>query len=262
MLFTRYLLVLLLAGGTLIGCASEKEEAGAVDVLLPALKEHVSHHDNGCVSKRFTYYLDEEGGHVKHGLWKTYTRKGQLGHQVEYRDGERHGESMRFHADGALAKRGSWDHGKETGPWQAWHQGGELQWNATYREGRIVGKRMWWSGYGLRVTRRETYDVNGKLAKMEGWRWDRSKGKNAKSFEGSYKNGLMHGTWTYWFPDGRVKAVGEWKESKPWGGICAVPAGGEIGSLGGFVVFKEFKDGTDLGQATLPPDPQPKPKDK
>lgn len=251
------MLLLLLAAALAFGCGADHARTADNDVSLRALKEHVGTYPGGQVMERFSYYADSSGEKVRHGLRKHYFDDGSLHIQSEYVDGEEHGEAFAFYSDGGLERHESWSHGKATGLWQGWHQTGELAWNATYRDGNIVGSKDFWMN-GV-VNARETYDNNGGLTKREVWypyypnaEATNTKIRHGKRSEGTYRNGLPHGTWTYWHKDGRVKAVGEWKDGKPWSGVCAVPAAGDAGSWGGLASFHNFKDGADLGPAALP----------
>ena len=77
--------------------------------------------------------------------------------------------------------------------------------------------------------------------------------------EGNYKKGQQDGIWTYWFEDGRVKAVGEWRDGKPWSGVCGVPLAGDAGSWAGLMRFEEYRDGVYVGPVVLPLGPETPP---
>lgn len=258
-----FILTLCLVGVVLAaGIQGAPRTSSAAVPAVPAvsLKEEVEYYPGGQVHERHTYYLTPLGRRVKHGLSKAYRKNGHLFYQEEYRHGLMDGEIFRFHFDGALASHTRWVRGKRTGLAQGWYQGGELRWQATYRDGKIVGEKLWIDDGA--VVCKETYGADGKLAKKVGlYPWVRGK-ERIKRYEGNYRSGVMHGAWTFWYSDGSIKSVGEWKDGKPWSGICATPAAGDAGSWGGILVFNEYKDGKNLGRAKLPPEPKARPKAK
>lgn len=208
-------------------------------------REEVTYYPNGQMHQKSAYVLDIWGNKNFQGPRTCWYSNGQVWLKVEYKDGLHHGEETIWHPNGTVACRGFWDNGKETGLWQAWQLDGDKAWEATYKNGQIAGQKTYY--LDGKVHRVDIYDNDGYLEKVTQWHAD-----GAKDFEGSLKKGEKDGTWTYWLPDGTVKAQGEWKEGKPWNGVCSVPAPGDAGSWGGILYFKVYKNGVEIGPATLP----------
>ena len=239
-------------------CAQGQPKKGSAALPTVTLMEEVTHHPGGKVHRSYTYYRDRAGRPVKHGLYKVYLPSGQLLLQQEYRDGLMDGEEFRFHSagpcKGALASHTRWEQGKMTGLAQGWQGTGELWWKVTFRDGKVDGTKRWYLD-GARVGQ-DFYDDDGKQTRRVRL-YPLVRGKDwVAEFDGSYRGDVMHGTSTFRYSDGSIKAVGEWKDNEPWSGVCGTPVAGDAGSAGGILEFNEYKDGKNLGRAKLPPEPK------
>ncbi len=70
----------------------------------------------------------------------------------------------------------------------------------------------------------------------------------------NYINGTKHGMEYAFNEKGRVRAVGEWRDGKPYSGWCLDIAIGDAGSAGGLYQFYHFKNGemTEKGTNDMP----------
>ena len=58
------------------------------------------YHENGLISETGYYATSDYTKSMKHGLWKTYYRDGQLRTTGEYAKGIRHGQWIKYYSDG------------------------------------------------------------------------------------------------------------------------------------------------------------------
>lgn len=229
---TRISILSVVAATVMCGCTCQNE---------------TKYYDNGRPHETTTFYMGLLGNHIEHGPCTAWYDNGQMWRQVEFRNGLKEGEFTEWYSDGTKSEHGYWKKGRETGLWKAWHRTGEKRWEAVYKEGRIIGNRTFWSND--KMERVDYYGDDGVIDKLE-----TLYPNGDKAIQGNYSRGQKHGSWTYWFPDGRIKASGEWKDGKPWSGVCAIPVPGDAGSWGGIEVFKVYKDGVEIGRASLPAD--------
>lgn len=228
------------------GCRSTSHQSdGNQASSHRAVQEKTTYFSNGRPRKKVTFSRDSVGHIIVDGRQSEWYDNGQVWMEIDYKDGVMDGERTEWYTDGTKKMYGMHHKGKETGVWQAWQPTGDKMWEVTYKEGKIVGNKTFW--INDKVVRIEHYDNDGVIDKMEAWLVN-----GAKTCHGSYKGGRQDGTWTYWYPDGRVEASGEWKNDKPWSGICSIPAAGDAGSWGGLATFRLYKDGVDVGPASLP----------
>jgi len=229
------------------GCGgSDRQHEGNQASSRVGLQEEMTYYGNGRPKKRILFYRDSVGHIVVDGRQAEWYDNGQVWMETDCKDGRVDGEQTEWYSDGTKKMYGIHRNGKETGVWQAWQPTGEKMWEATYKDGKIVGSKTWWMKDN--VVRVEHYGKDGVINELETW------GDNgAKECRGSYTGGEQDGTWTYWYLDGRVKAIGEWKNGKPWSGICLIPAAGDAGSWAGLGTFRLYKNGVDVGPAVLPP---------
>ncbi len=62
---------------------------------------------------------------------------------------------------------------------------------------------------------------------------------------------VRHGPTIFLNTTGTVIAEGEWRDDKPWSGVCWIPAFGDAGSWGGVGRFERFEEGRSLGQVPV-----------
>jgi antitoxin component YwqK of YwqJK toxin-antitoxin module len=187
-----------------------------------------------------SYVTGRNGKAVQHGPAIEYLEDGQKRQEVNYANGKRNGQITEWDAvSHEVIRQGAFKDGNETGLWTWWHVGGEKAAECTYKDGRIMGKKIYWL-WG-KVSAEKVYNEAGDLVQTTKW-YD---GETMRE-RGTYKDGKKDGTWTYWSKDGTIKAEGVWKKGLPWSGTCGVPVAGDAGSWGGLQTFHKFKDGKKL----------------
>ncbi len=197
---------------------------------------------NGALSEQIIGHIDKNGTEVRDGVQMQWYENGKIWRRIEYKNGQRDGGFIEWYPDGTKAKQGQYLHDQEEGNWEAWQPDGTRAWQAQYRSGKIAGQKLYWSAEKL--IRRETYE-NGVMTMLETW-FD----SGMRESLGHYQKGKQHGAWTYWSPSGAVKAVGQWKDGRPWEGICCVPVAGDAGSIGGLVTCHTYNEGRVVAEAT------------
>ena len=73
----------------------------------------------------------------KEGLWVRYHDNGQLLRKETYEDGKEEGPWVWYYDNGQLKDEGTFKDGKEDGPWDAYHEDGTVneQRTGTYKNG-------------------------------------------------------------------------------------------------------------------------------
>jgi len=159
-----------------------------------------------------SFYV-KNGKRVLHGTQRSWFKDGQLHRETEYVDGRRHGRMTEWYANGHKAREGTYQNGYPIGLWQEWDEGTGTKYREAIFDSECSCQEIFWY-------------LDGSIA-----------------VTGAYRKGWKHGTWTYWNRDGTVKAEGEWRDGKPWQGMCGIPATGDAGSIGGILVFQEYRNG-------------------
>jgi len=162
--------------------------------------------------KEESFYI-KNGKHVLHGTQRLWFENGQLHRETEYVDGLPQGRMTEWYTNGRKAKEGAYQNGYPIGLWQEWDEKTGAKCREAVYDSECSSQQTFWY-------------PDGSIAVI-----------------GAYRKGWKHGTWTYWNRDGTVKAEGEWRDGKPWQGMCGIPATGDAGSIGGILVFQEYRNG-------------------
>lgn len=218
-------------GGTNVDLASHDENV--------VLKTHEEKWGNGNVKDRYTYYLDGDGAKVRHAKSVEWFENGQRRLELEYSHGKLNGGMIEWYPDSQMAEVGAWKKNQKEGTWTKWHPLGDKAWECTYAGGLIIGQKTYWSDG--KVIMVKVFDEKGNRTETTQWH---ENGK--KSVQGTFTDNKKHGTWTYWDYQGKTKARGEWKDGKPWDGLCAIPAAGDAGSWAGITRFVRYKKGMEI----------------
>ncbi len=99
---------------------------------------------------------------------------GQAEGEVEFRDGEPHGESTVWYLNRQKAAEGQYRHGKMEGEWTFWYDTGHKREEGEYRDGKKHGKWLSWDEEGGKQAERE-YE-NGKMVKEKLFNYDKMRG--------------------------------------------------------------------------------------
>ncbi len=174
---------------------------------------------------------------------------GEVWRQVEYLQGEPHGEFTEWAPDGELIAKERFDHGRREVVQVEWYAPGVKKTEALYsiaRE-RVEVELDWWAGvHRIKVTGREGKDLrngpyitwhrNGQMAMQGKYVDDQPDGKfhfwhpnGQKAIEGEYVGGLQTGRWTWWHENGvrqiqgafeRGAQEGQWSWWSPEGKLA------------------------------------------
>lgn len=145
---------------------------------------------------KYTGKLSEAGNFVnnnKNGLWKNFAFR----FEEEYKDGQKHGKYIGYHADSTLALRSAYINGKLDGKYESWHKNGKPKEVAIYKAGILNGERKIWYDDGKPQASGKY--INGVA---EGIFRFYSGNKRTLTHEANFKNGKLEGRERQWNYDG------------------------------------------------------------
>lgn len=119
----------------------------------------------------------------------------------------RHGRLLRYHRNGRLALHASYRDGRPTGVWR-WYD----------EDGRLLRSAVPQGDYEEVITGRELDNPNSVYRDLKG----------RKIAEGLRKYDQPHGEWTYYYPDGSVRARGRFVNGLPDGRWTVFYASGQV----------------------------------
>jgi antitoxin component YwqK of YwqJK toxin-antitoxin module len=206
---------------------------------------------------------------IQDSTQELWSEKGKLTNRTRFSDGQKNGLSQEWYPNGNRKAEGYFLNDLESGAWTSWFEDGKLQARGNFLLGQPEGSWETWYPNGKPASKgaykngREDgswlfYYPNGSLKSEEIWkegaldqvlRCLHPKGKklspgslkngegNLKTYdnegflegEGPMKKGYPNGTWTYYFPTGRVMAtgklqqgqrIGKWQFRKPDGSLA------------------------------------------
>lgn len=199
------------------------------------LHTHETRWGNGQLKESYTYCLGIAGSEIRHGKSNIWSYTGSKSSSIEYVKGVKQGLQVSWYSNGSKRLEGRWAHNKKVGVWTGWNPSGEIDWQCTYRDSKIDGKKTYWNNN--QVTKEEVYNKDGNKIEVICWHE-----KDKKWLHGYFRNGKKYGKWTYWDKQGNIEAIGEWKDGKPWNGLCAIPMeGGRSMSI--FSKLVQYADG-------------------
>jgi uncharacterized protein len=161
------------------------------------------------------------------GLWKFYSKQGQLKSESEYLDNGNTANVKMFHSNGKLAAEGLYRNKLREGTWYFYGIDSDTIPLITeiYSKGKREGKAIhrYFTGQifetytysnGLKNGRWEQFYPSGKLKGQGAYRQDSLQGpvtyfyENGRLYmDGFYVADLRHGTFTYYHENGKVKMV-------------------------------------------------------
>lgn len=163
------------------------------------------YNDNGVL---ISEGIVDEGGN-RRGPWKDFSPSGGLTAEGIYTDSRRTGTWKFYNPDGKLEQAGSYLNGRIDGTWRWYYPTGELLREEDYFQGRRDGTYTEYTRTG-EVIASGTYadgERNGE--------WKITAGDNTE--EGTYLLGLRDGLWRSWYPNGKLRFKGEFKQGNPEG---------------------------------------------
>jgi antitoxin component YwqK of YwqJK toxin-antitoxin module len=170
---------------------------------------------NGAKFKKGDFSEDE-----KHGKWETWYENGVLLMTGDYHNGKEHGEWLNYWENGKLKNRSTFKKGELNGQWESYFPTGKLKLLGFYKNGF---KNKIWTEFFENGSPKDliTYKVVKKKSKikygpMKGhYVYESVKDGKSISFsnkdfkkteEGTFKNGEKHGTWSAYYPGGKITA--------------------------------------------------------
>ena len=163
------------------------------------------YNDNGVL---ISEGIVDEGGN-RRGAWKDYSPTGVVTAEGSYTESRRTGTWKFYNAEGKLEQAGSYLNGRIDGTWRWYYPSGELLREEDYFQGRRDGTYTEYTRTG-EIIAQGTYadgERNGD--------WKIKTGDNTE--EGTYLLGLRDGPWRSWYPNGKPRFRGEFKQGEPEG---------------------------------------------
>ena len=112
---------------------------------------------------------------------------GAVKKETGYRNGKRHGESLRWYSDGSLGNRTVFVDGSRDGEAVGWWPNGQLQFIRTYRADLLEGETLEWNENG-QLRYRQNFTSGREDGLQQGWHED-----GESSFNYVYRNGRRYG---------------------------------------------------------------------
>lgn len=157
----------------------------------------------------------EEGmiidGHIKNGIWTQWNPGGGKSKEINYKNGEVHGQYT-FWVNGIVLTKKNYKygllHGKSTENLQLTVDRVVKNKEGNYKNGKKEGIWKYYSYKGHVLL--ETNYINGERNGLSNVWWS----KGIKKEEGNYKNDKVDGLWTDWYENGKKKWEHTWKDGK------------------------------------------------
>lgn len=220
------------------------------------------HLTNYKLKKRYRF-LSQVGNFVnglEDGKWQLFYPDGTLLNSQFYVKGKLHGEFITYDRRGDIEIKGSYVDGNRDGHWI--FGGGEQE--AVYDNGKLISsgfvskkkKTKSVGGVGLRIAnanaqrqRNAAKDINvpnptreiDQLIDVEtfnrrnGTSYKAPAGTEFRMLTGTLVNGVESGEWSWFFPDGKVRAVVNFSNGKANGDFVRYDAKGKVHSKGTYV---------------------------
>jgi len=184
--------------GTPVGIHREYNPDGTV-------KNSRIYNDNGLLISEGI--VDEEGN--RKGPWKDYSSSGSVIAEGVYTESRRTGMWKFYNPSGKLEQAGSYSNGRIDGTWRWYYPDGELLREEDYYQGRR-------DGMYTEYTRTGEIIAQGSYADGErNGEWKITTGDNTE--EGTYLLGLRDGEWKSYYPNGKIRFRGDYKQGNPEG---------------------------------------------
>ncbi len=210
----------------------------------------IEYHPNGVKAMEGTYMNGE-----KHGIFKTYDRKGNLLTLIKYKNGEPVVDSEQsvildlrntYYPDGTVKSTGGYVEGKKEGTHRFYDLDGSITGGAVYHLGEKTGEGIVDEKGNLQGDWKLYYD-SGQL-KAEGdyedskrtgdWTFYHKNG--AVEHRGKYEEGLPQGKWLWYFDNGKLRRDEFYRRGREDGSVVEYDIEGEVISKGDFTAgYKE-----------------------
>jgi antitoxin component YwqK of YwqJK toxin-antitoxin module len=182
---------------------------------------------NGLEEGEWTWYNEQgiktkSGGYHKgryHGKWVFYSDKGELLEEYMFVDNRKHGLASTYYERGTKSSEGNYDRDLPQGKWTFWYENQNKMMEGEYVDGKQSGLWKYYFENGKLSGETEFKDSisyvissfdkdGGQMVKNGNGLYSEHYESGQKSSEGHVKNGLYDGSWTLWYPNGKVKEVG------------------------------------------------------
>ncbi len=163
------------------------------------------YNDNGVLISEGI--IDAEGNRT--GPWKDFSPGGTLIAEGNYTANRRTGPWKFYNSSGRLEQAGAYSSGRIDGTWRWYYPGGELLREEDYYQGRRDGSYT-------EYTRTGEIIAEGSYADGErNGLWKVNAGDNTE--EGEYILGLRNGEWKSYYPGGKLRFKGNYRQGNPEG---------------------------------------------
>jgi antitoxin component YwqK of YwqJK toxin-antitoxin module len=186
---------------------------------------------NGLEEGQWSWY-NEKGIKIKsggyhngryHGKWMFYSERGDLLEEYIFTDNRKQGPSTTFYESGIKSSEGNYERDLPQGKWTFWYENKNKMTEGEFAAGEKSG--IWKTYFDDGNLKSETdfkgstaytislLDKKGKqLVKNGNGSFSDYYEGGQKSTEGSVKNGLPDGPWSWWYKDGKLKDQGIYQE--------------------------------------------------
>lgn len=189
-------------------------------------------------------------GGLKNGIFKFYTKRGDLDRLEKYQAGELIEDAdetvvldirKEYYADGSVKMIGSYREGSRQGVFRSYDQEGQVESSTLYENNIKVGEGImdkegreqgdWILFYPTGETFAEGAYEDGKRIGL--WKFYHQNGKLSQ--KGNYRDGLSHGDWTWYFENGSVKREEGYRKGKEDGEFIEYDQVGEVIHKGAYI---------------------------
>lgn len=163
------------------------------------------------------------------GGFREYFESGQLYGTGSYKAGKRFGEWTYYYRNGQIQRQGTYNQeGKAEGIWRYFEEDGRPDRVLNFKNDDLFGEQKFYGNSGLLIRTAQaiagskyieetnhdsTGNVIAKFGNPKGnYKVSNKEERGFKRVEGQYKNGLMDGTWTWYYSNGMVESMSEYKE--------------------------------------------------
>jgi len=147
------------------------------------------------------------------GAWTIRDRAGRIVLSWEFKDGVRHGTSTWYYSTGQKRSEVTYQDGKMHGDFVQWDENGRPSGKAVYFDGRRLTKKVDWHAQNRKLAEGWYLDPPTALEAHYDW-WN---GVIEMAPLKQPGKGQKHGKWTYWYPNGKTKMEGEYRDDLPVG---------------------------------------------
>jgi antitoxin component YwqK of YwqJK toxin-antitoxin module len=167
---------------------------------IPKLSKEVEPPTEECAEYLYKVYVLNQGLRPAKGftgLWRSWYKDGERMAEATLVAGTLHGRCREWNRNGVLIAEGEYRHGYQyEGTFRVWYYiHNDLNKHSyeitTFRRGIRDGPCSDWTKTGVRLS------------------------------EGQYRQDRREGLWHWWWIDGKLLAVGEYREGRPWNGAFA-----------------------------------------